>query len=138
MSRPKLLQHMGMACPTAPERIWLQVDPEPEEDGQPEWPSHPYVRDDVTWCADKINNTDTLYIRADKVVELLRARGKSGPDSCEGEGRKGGAPGATDAERAAWLADKIVAQGDYAKEAAEMLRRWPAGVMGTDGGQSNG
>lgn len=29
-----------------------------------------------------------------------------------------GAPGATDAERAAWLADKIVAQGDYAKEAA--------------------
>lgn len=37
-----------------------------------------------------------------------------------------GAPGATDAERAAWLADKIVAQGDYAKEAAEMLRRWPS------------
>ncbi len=36
-----------------------------------------------------------------------------------------GAPGATDAERAAWLADKIVAQGDYAKEAAQMLLRWP-------------
>lgn len=36
-----------------------------------------------------------------------------------------GAPGATDAERAAWLADKIVAGGDYAKEAAKMLRRWP-------------
>jgi len=31
----------------------------------------------------------------------------------------------TDAERAAWLADKIVACGDYAKEAAAMLRRWP-------------
>lgn len=31
-----------------------------------------------------------------------------------------------DAERAAWLADKIVALGDYAKEAAEMLRRWPS------------
>jgi hypothetical protein len=31
----------------------------------------------------------------------------------------------TDAEQAAWLADKIVALGDYAKEAAEMLRRWP-------------
>lgn len=39
-----------------------------------------------------------------------------------------GAPGATDAERAAWLADKIGALGDYAKEAAAMLRRWPAGV----------
>lgn len=37
-----------------------------------------------------------------------------------------GAPGATDAERAAWLADKIVACGDYANEAAAMLRRWPA------------
>jgi hypothetical protein len=31
-----------------------------------------------------------------------------------------------DADHAAWLADKIVALGDYAKEAAEMLRRWPA------------
>lgn len=38
------------------------------------------------------------------------------------------APGATDAERAAWLADKIGALGDYAKEAAAMLRRWPAGA----------
>lgn len=32
----------------------------------------------------------------------------------------------TDAERAAWLADKIGALGDYAKEAAAMLRRWPS------------
>jgi hypothetical protein len=31
----------------------------------------------------------------------------------------------SDAEHAAWLADKIVALGDYAKEAAAMLRRWP-------------
>jgi hypothetical protein len=37
-----------------------------------------------------------------------------------------GAPGATDAERAAWLADKIAAGNDYAKEAAVMLNRWPA------------
>jgi hypothetical protein len=36
-----------------------------------------------------------------------------------------GAPGDTDAERAAWLADKIGALGDYGKEAAAMLRRWP-------------
>ena len=45
-----------------------------------------------------------------------------------------GAPGSTDAERAAWLADKIVALGDYAKEAAEMLRRWPSGVEGKTNG----
>ncbi len=31
-----------------------------------------------------------------------------------------------DAEHATWLADKIVALGDYAKEAAAMLRRWPS------------
>ena len=42
------------------------------------------------------------------------------------------APGSTDAERAAWLADKIAAGGDYAKEAAAMLRRWPAGVEASD------
>lgn len=41
---------------------------------------------------------------------------------------RAGAPGMTDAERAAWLADKIVALGDYAKEAAAMLQRWPNGV----------
>jgi hypothetical protein len=44
----------------------------------------------------------------------------------EAQPQGGGAPGATDAERAAWLADKIGALGDYAKEAAAMLRRWPA------------
>jgi hypothetical protein len=43
-----------------------------------------------------------------------------------------GAPGDTDAERAAWLADKIVAGGDYAIEAAAMLRRWPSGVVLVD------
>lgn len=32
-------------------------------------------------------------------------------------------------EHAAWLADKIVACGDYAKEAAEMLRRWPDAAL---------
>lgn len=31
----------------------------------------------------------------------------------------------TTKERAAWLADKIVALGDYAKEAAALLRDWP-------------
>jgi hypothetical protein len=46
---------------------------------------------------------------------------------------EGGAPGATDAERAEWLADKIVALGDYAKEAAAMLRRWPASPVAAGG-----
>lgn len=35
------------------------------------------------------------------------------------------APGETDAERAAWLGDKIAALGDYAREASAMLQRWP-------------
>lgn len=48
--------------------------------------------------------------------------------TCGAVGVAAGAPGDTDAERAAWLADKIVAGGDYAKEAAAMLRRWPTGV----------
>lgn len=37
-----------------------------------------------------------------------------------------GAPGDSDAERAAWLGDKIAALGDYAREASAMLQRWPA------------
>lgn len=53
-------------------------------------------------------------------------KGLRRPTGTDGVGA--GAPGTTDAERAAWLADKIAALGDYAKEAAAMLRRWPAGV----------
>lgn len=70
----KLLLDIGILCPTAPERIWLQVDPQPETEGYAVYPENP-AQDDVTWCADKINTTDTLYIRADKVFELLRAYG---------------------------------------------------------------
>lgn len=77
-----LLKDIGMVCPTAPERIWLQPDPEPIEDGKPEWPDCPGF-DDVTWCADKINSSDTLYIRADKVLELLRAHGVDLPDGAQ-------------------------------------------------------
>lgn len=41
---------------SAPEVIWLQVDPEAEQfDG---WEAQ-------TWCSDKINETDVKYIRAD-------------------------------------------------------------------------
>lgn len=76
MTRPKLLQRMGMVCTTAPERIWLQCDPEPEHDGKPIYPPNP-AQDDVTWCADKINASDTLYVRADKVLELLARKAGS-------------------------------------------------------------
>lgn len=55
----------GMLCLSAPERIWLQVDPEPLEAGKPQYPTDA-GRDDVTWCRDQINETDTLYIRADR------------------------------------------------------------------------
>lgn len=55
---------IGIPCPTAPARIWLQVDPEPEDREKPVFPSDPHSGD-ITWCADKINDTDTCYIRAD-------------------------------------------------------------------------
>lgn len=47
-----------------PLRIWLQV---PED-----WDGIP--TDDMTWCSDKINDTDICYIRA----------GKPRPKSAEG------------------------------------------------------
>lgn len=46
---------------TAPETIWLQIDPEAEQfDG---W-------DAQTWCSDQINDTDLKYVRTDVVEEL--------------------------------------------------------------------
>jgi hypothetical protein len=60
------LSDVGVLCPAAPECIWLQVDPEPEEAGKPE-----YTTDDVTWCVDKINDSDTLYIRADRTQRAI-------------------------------------------------------------------
>ncbi len=41
---------------TAPEVIWLQVDPDSKHFG--EW-------DDTTWCSEKMNGTDVKYVRAD-------------------------------------------------------------------------
>jgi hypothetical protein len=55
---------------------------------------------------------------------LVKERAAKLLDTTCAEAREG-AEVRTDAEQAAWLADKIVALGDYAKEAAEMLRRWP-------------
>ena len=47
---------------TAPETIWLQIDPEAKQfDG---W-------DAQTWCSDQINDTDLEYVRVD-VVESMR------------------------------------------------------------------
>ncbi|HEK0319746.1 TPA: hypothetical protein SMO66_003591 [Proteus mirabilis] len=67
-SRESLINNLpeSINCPTAPELIWLQVDPEPEEINKPEFPVN-LRSDDVTWCADKIHPTDTLYIRADLI-----------------------------------------------------------------------
>ncbi|MEW4516534.1 hypothetical protein [Proteus vulgaris] len=67
-SRESLINNLpeSINCPTAPELIWLQVDPEPEEINKPEFPVN-LRGDDVTWCADRIHPTDTLYIRADLI-----------------------------------------------------------------------
>ncbi|HHR6142725.1 TPA: hypothetical protein ACS72N_003059 [Providencia alcalifaciens] len=67
-SRERLINNLpeSINCPTAPELIWLQVDPEPEEINKPEFPVN-LRSDDVTWCVDRIHPTDTLYIRADLI-----------------------------------------------------------------------
>lgn len=67
-SRESLINSLpeSINCPTAPELIWLQVDPEPEEENKPEFPVN-LRSDDVTWCANRIHPTDTLYIRADLI-----------------------------------------------------------------------
>ncbi|WP_272537481.1 hypothetical protein [Providencia sp. PROV225] len=67
-SRESLINNLpeSINCPTSPELIWIQVDPEPEEINKPEFPVN-LRSDDVTWCADRIHPTDTLYIRADLI-----------------------------------------------------------------------
>lgn len=48
---------------TAPARIWLQHSDSDIDNADP-FPDH----GDVSWCADKINNSDVPYIRADLVA----------------------------------------------------------------------
>lgn len=48
------------------ERIWLQVDPEGDRFEDDEECSS----EGVTWCQDKINETDVGYVRLDKFEEL--------------------------------------------------------------------
>ncbi|MCI9729425.1 hypothetical protein JNG78_17110 [Proteus mirabilis] len=70
VSRESLINNLpeSINCPTAPELIWLQVDPEPEEENKPVYPVPVNLySDDVTWCADRVHSTDTLYIRADLI-----------------------------------------------------------------------
>ncbi|MCP9270023.1 hypothetical protein M5U04_18540 [Xenorhabdus sp. XENO-1] len=54
-------------CPTAPKYVWLQVDPEPEEEGKPIYPNNGV---EITWSSGWINPTDTLYVRADLVQRV--------------------------------------------------------------------
>ncbi|HBO22470.1 MAG TPA: hypothetical protein DD649_06215 [Providencia sp.] len=67
-SRESLIGNLpeSINCPTAPELIWLQVDPEPEEINKPVYPINLYSGD-VTWSADREFPTDTLYIRTDLI-----------------------------------------------------------------------
>ncbi|MCY0803716.1 hypothetical protein N0398_22175 [Providencia rettgeri] len=67
-SRESLINNLpeSINCPTAPELIWLQVDPEPEEINKPVYPVNLYSGD-VTWSADREFPTDTLYVRADLI-----------------------------------------------------------------------
>ena len=64
---PHILEHelpAGAETPQGPERIWLQDCGDSHEGPQLE---------DVTWCADQINDDDTEYIRADVHRALLQS-----------------------------------------------------------------
>jgi len=54
------------ACPDAPDHIWLQFDDDGEQ--APQWDG-----EGVTWCSDKINDNDVLYVRADHHTTLRAA-----------------------------------------------------------------
>ncbi|MGB5118836.1 MAG: hypothetical protein WBO26_18075 [Providencia rettgeri] len=61
----------NIKCPTAPELIWLQVAPEPEEENKPVYPVNLYSGD-VTWSSDREFPTDTLYVRADFLLQSVK------------------------------------------------------------------
>ncbi|CCW31029.1 hypothetical protein ABLA30_18450 [Xenorhabdus nematophila] len=65
--QPELQLPTHIPCPTAPKYIWLQVDPEPEEEGKPIYPDNGI---EITWHSGWINPTDTLYVRADLVQKV--------------------------------------------------------------------
>ena len=59
-------QEDEMSEPKTPKRIYLQTEDFLGED----------LEDDITWCADRINDTDVLYIRAD-IVDAALAKAKA-------------------------------------------------------------
>ncbi|MDE4731371.1 MULTISPECIES: hypothetical protein [Providencia] len=72
-SRESLINSLpeSINCPTAPELIWLQVDPEPEEINKPVYPVNLYSGD-VTWSSSREFPTDTLYVRADFLFQSVK------------------------------------------------------------------
>ncbi|MBS0916218.1 hypothetical protein [Providencia rettgeri] len=72
-SRESLINSLpeSINCPTAPELIWLQVAPEPEEINKPVYPVNLYSGD-VTWSANREFPTDTLYVRADFLFQSVK------------------------------------------------------------------
>lgn len=78
-SRVPLTIGLHVTCLTAPERIWLQSDPECASDEPPKFPAG----DEVTWCRDRINKSDTLYIRADLVAHGIHPASDGGAGSSD-------------------------------------------------------
>lgn len=75
---------MGKSKLDAPKRIYLQHDP--ENTGEPFNAAH-----EVTWSADRINNTDIEYIRADIARSQIRQLTDQ-RDTAYGYGSDDGAP----------------------------------------------
>jgi len=54
---------------TAPERIWLQIDPDtPLSDSSDPFPED---LDGITWCADSVGGLEVEYVRADHAEHRL-------------------------------------------------------------------
>lgn len=53
--------------PSAPERIWLQINP---EDDDRRWP-YPADHDSVSWCWESIGGAEVEYVRSDLVRAVL-------------------------------------------------------------------
>ena len=66
---------MNTTTKTAPDRIWLQINPDAAadyDDGSIEDGDLPFPDDDVTWCRDSIGGLEVEYIKADLLVPLRK------------------------------------------------------------------
>jgi len=65
---------------TAPERIWLQIDPSGDPNDRSE-PCPDLADVELTWCSTQVGGQEVEYVRADLVGALSHAEGEAVPDN---------------------------------------------------------